>query len=105
MALTRRELLASGAAVAATGSARRLGVRPGAPAGAESPRLAALRERAKRRRRGVIYNSDGDDLSAPAADTPDGLIHQRLAWLRGTAARTVAQSAGGTTMYMFATPT
>ncbi len=65
----------------------------------ESDKLAAKREEMKWRRRGIIYNNDGNGIFAVAANTPDGFLAQRMTAVPGSSVGSVFYNTGATTMF------
>ena len=65
----------------------------------ESEKLAAKRKEMKKRRRGIIYNNDGNGIFAAGANTPDGFLAQRMKAVPGSTVGSVFYNTGATTMF------
>gem|GEM_PF-601542 len=68
-------------------------------AAAESKEMAAVREQMQQRPRRIIYNNDGCDVYAPAADTPSGFLAQRMQAVPGSQVDSVFYCTGATVMF------
>ena len=71
----------------------------GAAAGRESAELARMREEAKGRRRRLIYNNDGNDMSRKRHATPEEFLAQRIVPALNTQVDSIFYCTGGTTHY------
>ena len=71
----------------------------GAAVGRESAEMARLRQTAKNRRRRLIYNNDGNDMSRKRHATPEEFLAQRIVPALNTQVDSIFYCTGGTTHY------
>jgi hypothetical protein len=71
----------------------------GAASGRESAEMARLRQEAKGRRRRLIYNNDGNDMSLKRHATPQEFLAQRINPALNTQVDSIFYCTGGTTHY------
>jgi hypothetical protein len=71
----------------------------GAAIGRESTEMARLRQAAKSRRRRLIYNNDGNDMSLKQHATPEEFLAQRINPALNTQVDSIFYCTGGTTHY------
>jgi hypothetical protein len=71
----------------------------GTAVGRESAEMARLRQEAKSRRRRLIYNNDGNDMSLKQHATPEEFLAQRIIPALNTQVDSIFYCTGGTTHY------
>ena len=71
----------------------------GAAVGRESTEMARLRQAVKSRRRRLIYNNDGNDMSLKQHATPEEFLAQRINPALNTQVDSIFYCTGGTTHY------
>jgi hypothetical protein len=98
--VSRRNLLKVTAGAAVGTGMGLSGPEPLRAAGRREPaKMAAQRQKAKARRRRLIYNSDGCDVMDAGAGTPEGFLARRFKPALGTQVDSVFYCTGATTMF------
>ena len=65
----------------------------------ESAEMARMRKKAKERRRRLIYNNDGNDMSGQIHENPESFLAQRIIPALNTQVDSIFYCTGGTTHY------
>ena len=65
----------------------------------ETAEMAVMRKKAKERRRRLIYNNDGNDMSAKIHENPESFLSQRTIPALNTQVDSIFYCTGGTTHY------
>lgn len=96
---TRRTFCLSTLQATAALASSGVSVAMGASNGKECPQMAAMRKKAKNRRRRLVFNSDGNDVNVAGVKTAEDFLAVRYNHLLNTNVDSVFYCTGATTMF------